>query len=87
MTIFLNIGVPLVFRETILLTYMIFTVKGSRWPVTVQQIANEKSSLATNKIVDSLLNYETIRYFTNQRYEHTRFWIFNLTLGNKNIML
>lgn len=57
---------------TILLTYMIFTVKGSKWSVTAQQIANEKSSLATNKIVDSLLNYETIRYFTNQRYEHTR---------------
>lgn len=57
---------------TILLTYMIFTVKGSRWSVGAQKIANEKSSLAANKIVDSLLNYETIRYFTNQRYEHTR---------------
>ncbi len=57
---------------TILLTYMIFTVKGSRWSVGAQKIANEKSSLAANKIVDSLLNYETIRYFTNQRYEHAR---------------
>ena len=57
---------------TILLTYMIFTVKSSRWSVGAQQIANEKSSLAANKIVDSLLNYETIRYFTNQRYEHAR---------------
>lgn len=57
---------------TILLTYMIFTVKGSRWSVVAQKIANEKSSLAANKIVDSLLNYETIRYFTNQRYEHAR---------------
>jgi len=56
----------------VLFIYMIFSVKGSQWSAMAQQKANEKSSLATNKIVDTLLNYETLRFFTNQQYEHKR---------------
>ena len=57
---------------TTLLAYMIFTIYGSKWSVFAQCDANEKSALVTNTLVDSLLNYETIRHFVNQHYETKR---------------
>lgn len=65
-----GIGYGIILVAT-LIVYMLFSIKGSQWSAKAQQKANEKSSLATNKIVDTLLNYETIRYFTNQQFEHT----------------
>lgn len=56
----------------ILIIYILFSIYATTWSVAAQRIANEKSSQATAKIVDSLLNYETIRYFVNQEYEHKR---------------
>jgi ABC-type transport system involved in Fe-S cluster assembly fused permease/ATPase subunit len=50
----------------ILIIYILFSIYATTWSVAAQRIANEKSSQATAKIVDSLLNYETIRYFVNQ---------------------
>ena len=51
------------------IVYMIFSVYGSKWSVAAQCVANEKSAHVTTTIVDSLLNYETIRHFVNQKYE------------------
>ena len=61
-----------VILATTLLAYMIFTIYGSKWSVVAQFDANEKSALVTNTLVDSLLNYETIRHFVNQHYETER---------------
>ncbi len=52
-----------------LIIYMIFSVYGSKWSTVAQCVANEKSAHVTTTIVDSLLNYETIRHFVNQKYE------------------
>lgn len=49
--------------------YMIFSFYGSKWSSEAQASANEKTSAVSSKIVDSLLNYETIRHFVNQQYE------------------
>jgi ABC-type transport system involved in Fe-S cluster assembly fused permease/ATPase subunit len=55
-----------------LIIYMIFSIYGSKWSVVAQCDANEKSAIVTNNLVDSLLNFETIRHFNNQRYEYER---------------
>jgi ABC-type transport system involved in Fe-S cluster assembly fused permease/ATPase subunit len=56
----------------ILITFILFTLYATTWSVEALRIANEKSSHATTRIVDSILNYETIRYFGNQKYEYDR---------------
>lgn len=53
----------------ILIAYMLFSIIGTRWSTQAQRIANKKSGRAANKIVDSLLNFETVKYFGTQRYE------------------
>ena len=53
-----------------LICYMVFSLYGSKWSTDAQSLANEKSAAVTTRIVDSLLNYETIRHFVNQRYEY-----------------
>jgi ABC-type transport system involved in Fe-S cluster assembly fused permease/ATPase subunit len=56
----------------ILSAYMFVSVYGSRWAVKVQGAANDKTSEASTAIVDSLMNYETVRYFVANDYEHKR---------------
>src|SRR5579872_103282 len=56
----------------ILIIFILFTLYATTWSGSALRIANEKSSQATTKIVDSILNYETIRYFGNQKYEYDR---------------
>jgi ATP-binding cassette subfamily B protein len=53
-----------------LVCYMIFSLYGSKWSTDAQSLANEKSAAVTTRIVDSLLNYETIRHFVNQPHEY-----------------
>lgn len=68
---------------TLILTiYMIFSVVGSAWNTAALQNSNELNAQANNKIIDSLLNYETIRYFGNQEYEHNRCQ--NLLIAREN---
>lgn len=52
-----------------LAAYMIFSVYGSQWSTVAQCVANEKSAQVTTTVVDSLLNYETIRHFVSQKHE------------------
>jgi ABC-type transport system involved in Fe-S cluster assembly fused permease/ATPase subunit len=54
----------------ILIIFIFFTLYATTWSVNALRIANEKSSQTTTKMVDSILNYETIRYFCNQKYEY-----------------
>jgi ABC-type transport system involved in Fe-S cluster assembly fused permease/ATPase subunit len=56
----------------ILGTYMIFSIYGSQWSAQIQGLANEKSSQVSSNLVDSLLNYEVIRSFATNEYEHKR---------------
>lgn len=55
-----------------LLVYMLFSIYGSQWSTEAQRIANEKSAEVSANVADSLLNYETIRHFVNQKYEHEK---------------
>jgi ATP-binding cassette subfamily B protein len=53
--------------------YLCFTVFFSSYRVRVRRQMNESDSDAQTKAIDSLLNYETVKYFGNERLETARF--------------
>ena len=53
--------------------YMIFTVRASNWRIAIRRDMNESDTDANAKAVDSLLNFETVKYFGNENLEAERF--------------
>ncbi len=53
--------------------YTWFTVKASDWRIAIRQEMNDSDTDANTKAVDSLLNYETVKYFNNEAMEARRF--------------
>lgn len=53
--------------------YIWFTVKASEWRIAIRREMNESDTQANSKAVDSLLNYETVKYFGNEELERRRF--------------
>lgn len=56
-----------------LVTYVGFTVSITNWRTRFRQQMNEFDSKAHSKAIDSLLNYETVKYFNNENFEATRY--------------
>ncbi len=50
--------------------HSLVSVMGIRKSIQAQKIHNDKKSYASGRMVDSLLNYETVKYFNNEKYEH-----------------
>ncbi|MGR4872097.1 ABCB family ABC transporter ATP-binding protein/permease [Variovorax sp. LARHSF232] len=59
-------GVALVF-------YIFFTVKVTEWRTHYRRTMNELGSKAQTRAIDSLLNYETVKYFNNEDFEAKRY--------------
>ena len=55
------------------LVYIYFTKKASDWRIGIRRDMNESDNEAGSKAVDSLLNYETIKYFGNEALEAQRY--------------
>jgi ABC-type transport system involved in Fe-S cluster assembly fused permease/ATPase subunit len=53
--------------------YLTFTVVVTEWRMDIRRRANELDSKANTRAVDSLLNYETVKYFNNEEYEAKRY--------------
>jgi ATP-binding cassette subfamily B protein len=53
--------------------YIWFTYAITRWRIQFRRIMNESDTEASTKAVDSLLNYETVKYFNNEGHETRRF--------------
>ena len=53
--------------------YIFFTVRVTEWRTQFRKQANEFDSAAHTRAVDSLLNYETVKYFGNERFEAGRY--------------
>jgi ABC-type transport system involved in Fe-S cluster assembly fused permease/ATPase subunit len=53
--------------------YLYFTIKASNWRITIRRDMNESDTDANGKAIDSLLNYETVKYFANERMEAQRY--------------
>lgn len=56
-----------------LTTYIAFTVVVTEWRTHFRRTMNELDSKANTKAIDSLLNYETVKYFGNEEYEAQRY--------------
>ncbi len=53
--------------------YVAFSVVVTHWRTDLVRKANEKDSTANSRAVDSLLNFETVKYFGNEAYEEARY--------------
>src|SRR4051812_10402616 len=53
--------------------YIAFTVVITEWRMEIRRRANELDSRANTRAVDSLLNYETVKYFGNEEFEAGRY--------------
>jgi ATP-binding cassette subfamily B protein len=53
--------------------YIVFTFAVTEWRMGIRRRANELDSKANTRAIDSLLNYETVKYFNNEEYEAQRY--------------
>ena len=56
-----------------LTVYIVYTVVISNWRIDLRRRVNETDSAANAQAIDSLLNYETVKYFNNEDYEAQRY--------------
>ncbi len=56
-----------------ILVYMAYTYRATEWRITIRQRMNESDTEANAKAVDSLLNYETVKYFGAEARETERY--------------
>ena len=56
-----------------LTAYVVFTVKVSDWRINIRRAVNENDSAANSRAIDSLINYETVKYFNNEHWEAQRY--------------
>lgn len=54
-------------------SYIVFTFLITNWRKKFRRSMNERDSEANTKAIDSLLNYETVKYFTNEEHEYSRY--------------
>jgi ATP-binding cassette subfamily B protein len=55
------------------IVYVWFTVKVSDWRIKIRRTMNESDQDAHSKAIDSLLNFETVKYFGNEKLEAARY--------------
>jgi ATP-binding cassette subfamily B protein len=55
------------------IVYIAFTVMITEWRMEIRRRANELDSRANTRAIDSLLNYETVKYFGNEEFEARRY--------------
>jgi ATP-binding cassette, subfamily B, heavy metal transporter len=53
--------------------YIGFTIAITEWRMDIRRRANEIDSKANTRAIDSLINYETVKYFNNEEYEAQRY--------------
>ena len=58
---------------TSIVCYVAFTVIISNWRIHIRRAVNEADSVANTRAIDSLINYETVKYFNNEAFELSRY--------------
>ncbi len=53
--------------------YMVYTYFATEWRIAIRKRMNESDTEANTKAIDSLLNYETVKYFTAEDREAQRY--------------
>lgn len=75
-TLVLGLRFPFGFAAITFVTiasYITYTLLITDWRVKYRRAMNEKDTEANTKAVDSLLNFETVKYFGNESHEYRRF--------------
>ncbi len=54
-------------------SYIAFTLVSTEWRLKFRRRMNQRDTEANTKAVDSLLNYETVKYFSNENHEAERY--------------
>ncbi|MGM8061198.1 ABCB family ABC transporter ATP-binding protein/permease [Vogesella indigofera] len=67
-----NVWFAVVTLSTIAI-YIAFTLIITEWRTVFRRTMNDLDSRANSKAVDALINYETVKYFGNERYETERY--------------
>ena len=58
---------------TTLVVYIAFTLIITEWRMVFRRTMNDMDSKANTRAIDSLLNYETVKYFSNEEFETRRY--------------
>ena len=72
MVVKLNVWIALA-TLAMVVAYVWFTFAITRWRVKYRREMNDSDTEANTKAVDSLINYETVKYFNNEVHETRRF--------------
>ena len=68
----LDVWVALVTVVTVVI-YITYTMLVTEWRIKFRRAMNEEDSRANTRAIDSLLNYETVKYFGNEEHEAKRY--------------
>ena len=63
-----NVGYVLAILVAVVV-YVVFSIKVTEWRTKFVREANARDNQSNSRAVDSLLNYETVKYFNNERFE------------------
>ena len=69
--IMLDAAIALTTMATVVL-YIVYTLLVTEWRIKFRRRMNEQEGRASNKSIDSLLNFETVKYFGNEAHEARR---------------
>ncbi len=58
---------------TTVIIYIIYTIKVTEWRIGIRRKMNVADENASTKAIDSLLNFETVKYFNSEKIEANRF--------------
>jgi len=68
--LFVNYGIWFAFITlTSIVVYIGYSIYATEWRTGYIRAANKADSSSNTRAIDSLLNYETVKYFTNEEYE------------------
>ena len=56
-----------------LIGYIVYTIMVTEWRIKFRKQMNKTDEAANTKAIDSLLNFETVKYFSNERHEAERY--------------
>jgi ABC-type transport system involved in Fe-S cluster assembly fused permease/ATPase subunit len=72
--LFYNYGVSfafVIFASVVL--YAFFSIKATDWRTKYVKQVNQADNSSTSRAIDSLLNFETVKYFNNEKFEANRY--------------
>ncbi len=75
-TVVLTYHLNIVFAGIVLSTiviYIFLTLSVTEWRLKFRKSMNQSETKANTKAIDSLINYETVKYFGNEDHEYKRF--------------